>query len=142
MIVGGGLSGGIASSIAGGDFGHGMLQGLITSVLNGKADMELDGLEQEGSKKKTYNEKTQEEREYDYIKETLLPAGEFTIKAAMFREEAKVAFGLMTLVKNGWKSLAKNINSNSLASDSLSIDSKTVVNWNLGDGVVTKAHHN
>ncbi|AJA68925.1 hypothetical protein MYRA21_1775 [Myroides sp. A21] len=34
MIVGGGLSGGISSSIAGGDFMKGMQQGLITSGLN------------------------------------------------------------------------------------------------------------
>ena len=34
MIVGGGLSGGISSSIAGGNFWKGMQQGLITSGLN------------------------------------------------------------------------------------------------------------
>ncbi len=34
MIAGGGLSGGISSTIAGGDFWHGMRQGLIVSGLN------------------------------------------------------------------------------------------------------------
>lgn len=39
MIVGGGVSGGLSSSIAGGDFGQGMLQGLITAGLNHVAHM-------------------------------------------------------------------------------------------------------
>ncbi|MGG5506206.1 MULTISPECIES: hypothetical protein [unclassified Myroides] len=34
MIAGGGLSGGISSTIAGGDFWYGMRQGLIVSGLN------------------------------------------------------------------------------------------------------------
>ncbi len=62
-------------------------------------------MEQNGSKKKTYNEKTQEERDYDYMKETLLPANEFMIEAALFLEGAKGLWGLASAVKNGWKSL-------------------------------------
>gem|GEM_PF-3338793 len=46
MIVGGGLSGGISSSIAGGDFGQGMLQGLITSGLNHVAHMVVDEIKE------------------------------------------------------------------------------------------------
>lgn len=70
MIAGGGLFGGISSTIAGGDFWQDMRQGLITSGLNHVMHMGVDGLEQNGSKKKTYIEKTQEERDCDYMKET------------------------------------------------------------------------
>ncbi|WP_413512773.1 hypothetical protein [Myroides odoratus] len=91
--------------IAGGDFWKGMRQGLIVSGLNHAMHMGVDELEQEGAKKKTYNEKTPEERDYSYIKETLLPASEFTIEAAMFLEGAKGLWGLATVMKNGRKSL-------------------------------------
>ena len=47
MIAGGGISGGISSTITGGDFWQGMRQGLITSGLNHVVHMGLDGLEQE-----------------------------------------------------------------------------------------------
>ncbi|MGQ8867403.1 RHS repeat-associated core domain-containing protein [Myroides sp. TSA_177.3] len=49
MIAGGGLSGGISSTIAGGDFWQGMRQGLITSGLNHAMHM---GSDQEGNKTK------------------------------------------------------------------------------------------
>ncbi|MGG5506203.1 MULTISPECIES: hypothetical protein [unclassified Myroides] len=52
MIAGGGLSGGISSTIAGGDFWHGMRQGLIVSGLNHAMHMGLDGLEQDKPKEK------------------------------------------------------------------------------------------
>ncbi|MGG5506200.1 MULTISPECIES: hypothetical protein [unclassified Myroides] len=42
MIAGGGLSGGISSTIAGGDFWHGMRQGLIVSGLNHVMHMVLE----------------------------------------------------------------------------------------------------
>lgn len=42
MIAGGGLSGGISSTIAGGDFWKGMRQGLITSGLNHTMHMVVD----------------------------------------------------------------------------------------------------
>ena len=51
MIAGGGLSGGISSTIAGGDFWQGMRQGLITSGLNHVMHMGLDnGYDKEGNK--------------------------------------------------------------------------------------------
>ncbi|WP_353100629.1 hypothetical protein [Myroides odoratus] len=51
MIAGGGLSGGISSTIAGGDFWQGMRQGLITSGLNHLMHMGLDnGYDKEGNK--------------------------------------------------------------------------------------------
>ncbi|WHT40129.1 hypothetical protein QNH98_05760 [Myroides sp. mNGS23_01] len=49
MIAAGGLSGGISSTIAGGDFWQGMRQGLITSGLNHVMHM---GSDQEGNKTK------------------------------------------------------------------------------------------
>ncbi|MBB1139285.1 hypothetical protein [Myroides sp. WP-1] len=52
MIAGGGLSGGISSTIAGGDFWQGMRQGLIVSGLNHAMHMGLDGLEQDKPKGK------------------------------------------------------------------------------------------
>ncbi|MDM1408104.1 hypothetical protein [Myroides sp. DF42-4-2] len=50
MIASGGLSGGISSTIAGGDFWQGMRQGLITSGLNHVLHMGADGLEQDKPK--------------------------------------------------------------------------------------------
>lgn len=47
MIAGGGLSGGISSTIAGGDFWKGMRQGLIVSGLNHSLHAMVDGLEQD-----------------------------------------------------------------------------------------------
>lgn len=52
MIVGGGLSGGISSSIAGGDFMKGMQQGLITSGLNHAMHEMLYGEDDNGYNRK------------------------------------------------------------------------------------------
>ncbi|WP_353119083.1 hypothetical protein [Myroides odoratus] len=46
MIAGGGLSGGISSTIAGGDFWQGMRQGLITSGLNHVMHMGVDEIKE------------------------------------------------------------------------------------------------
>ena len=53
MIASSGLSGGISSTIAGGDFWKGMRQGLITSGLNHVLHMGLDGLEQDKPKRQS-----------------------------------------------------------------------------------------
>ncbi|WP_029988654.1 RHS repeat-associated core domain-containing protein [Myroides odoratimimus] len=53
MIVGGGLSGGISSSIAGGDFMKGMQQGLITSGLNHAMHEATSGWDQDKEKSLT-----------------------------------------------------------------------------------------
>jgi len=88
MRVGGGSSGGIFSSIAGGDFMKGMQQGLITSGPNHVAHMATSEWNQD-SPKKTYNAMTSEGRGYSDMKETLIPINEFLIDATLAIESAK-----------------------------------------------------
>lgn len=89
MLASGGLSGGLSSSIAGGNFYAGVRQGLITSGLNHLAHMTIDAIE----KRKTLNQRFKRDANGNYIVDPQA--------APNFSEE-----GMKVLIREG--SAAKN----------------------------------
>lgn len=122
VLASGGLSGGISSSIAGGDFWSGVRQGLITSGLNHLAHQVLPG--EQDPPKKSYDEMTPGERDHAYM-QSLIPLNEFLLDVIEVFQGVKGVFSLGNLVKNGLSKASSVVTSSNAAKEGIQLTKKT-----------------